>query len=235
MRILAICTLIWLSAYAAFAQSGNIGFGTLNPDSSAMLDISSTSKGLLIPRMTSAEREAVANPAKGLIVFDSTTVSLWFFNGNAWQLVAPEPPPLPSNILFQQLDQVGIANNTETPLANWSMPANTLLTPGESIELHAFGENIADTAIIRFKFGSLVLPFQLQSAGIWDARISLYYKSATEVKIFGTFHISGKAISRLISGNLDQSQVVQFIVSAEQNQAVLNGVGMEGLVIYRKK
>lgn len=35
----------------------------------------------------------------------------------------------------------------------------------------------------------------------------------TRVKIFGTFHISGKAISRLISGNLDQSQVVQFIVS----------------------
>ncbi|HET6721805.1 MAG TPA: tail fiber domain-containing protein [Chitinophagaceae bacterium] len=55
-----------------------------NPDNSAMLDIKSNSKGLLIPRMTTAQRTAIASPAKGLIVFDTETNSFWFYNGAAW-------------------------------------------------------------------------------------------------------------------------------------------------------
>ena len=55
-----------------------------NPDNSAMLDIKSSSKGLLIPRMTTALRTAIASPAKGLIVFDTETNSFWFYNGAAW-------------------------------------------------------------------------------------------------------------------------------------------------------
>ena len=55
-----------------------------NPDNSAMLDIKSNSKGLLIPRMTTAQRTAIASPAKGLIVFDTDMNSFWFYNGAAW-------------------------------------------------------------------------------------------------------------------------------------------------------
>jgi hypothetical protein len=52
--------------------------------SSAILDIKSTTKGLLIPRMTTAQRIAIITPAKGLIVFDNDTNSGWFYNGSAW-------------------------------------------------------------------------------------------------------------------------------------------------------
>src|ERR1700755_3212790 len=58
-----------------------------NPDSSAMLDIKSTAKGVLVPRMTTAQRTAIRNPAKGLLVYDSTTTSFWFHNGTAWSQV----------------------------------------------------------------------------------------------------------------------------------------------------
>ena len=54
------------------------------PDNSAMLDIKSNSKGLLIPRMTTAQRTAILSPAKGLIVFDTETNSFWFYNGASW-------------------------------------------------------------------------------------------------------------------------------------------------------
>jgi hypothetical protein len=54
------------------------------PASSAMLDVSSTSKGMLIPRMTTAQRTIIASPAQGLLVFDATTNSFWFYNGLAW-------------------------------------------------------------------------------------------------------------------------------------------------------
>ncbi|MEM6699096.1 MAG: hypothetical protein AAF599_11910, partial [Bacteroidota bacterium] len=55
-----------------------------DPDASAMFDISSTDKGLLIPRMDSTSRENILNPAEGLMVFDSTTNSFWYYT-DTWQ------------------------------------------------------------------------------------------------------------------------------------------------------
>jgi len=46
-----------------------VGIGTTNPDGSAVLDLSSTTKGLLIPRMTNAQLSAIASPVPGLIVY----------------------------------------------------------------------------------------------------------------------------------------------------------------------
>src|SRR6185436_624904 len=58
----------------SFGQS--VGVGTSSPDPSAMLDIRHTAKGLLIPRMTTSSVNSISNPAKGLIVYDSTTNQL---------------------------------------------------------------------------------------------------------------------------------------------------------------
>ncbi|MDX1476878.1 MAG: tail fiber domain-containing protein, partial [Saprospiraceae bacterium] len=54
------------------------------PDSSAMLDIQSDTRGLLIPRMDSTQRQLIANPAEGLLVFDTDTKSFWFRQAGAW-------------------------------------------------------------------------------------------------------------------------------------------------------
>ena len=64
---------LYLFAIAASGQN-NVGIGLNNPAPSAMLDIYSTSKGLLIPRMSSAQRNTIASPlANGLLVFDIDT------------------------------------------------------------------------------------------------------------------------------------------------------------------
>jgi hypothetical protein len=55
------------------------------PHASAMFDIQSNSKGVLIPRMTTAERNAIASPANGLLVFDVTTSSFWFRQSSSWR------------------------------------------------------------------------------------------------------------------------------------------------------
>ncbi|MEO5592289.1 MAG: hypothetical protein ABIR15_20620 [Chitinophagaceae bacterium] len=86
--------LFLISLYCCFQQkavSQNIGINATGalPDASAMLDVSATSKGMLVPRMTSAQRTTIAAPAKGLLVFDNETTSFWFYNGNVWvELVA---------------------------------------------------------------------------------------------------------------------------------------------------
>lgn len=64
-----------------FAQ---VGIGTTTPHPSSKLDITSTSSGLLIPRMTTVQRTAIGSPALGLQVFDTDTKGFWFYNGVAW-------------------------------------------------------------------------------------------------------------------------------------------------------
>ena len=66
-----------------FAQ---VGINIETPDASAALDISSTTKGLLIPRMTNAQRQAISNPAAGLQVFvtDFDGGSVMLYNGTKW-------------------------------------------------------------------------------------------------------------------------------------------------------
>ena len=80
------------SGYAANAKlfinaAGNVGIGTTSPTASALLDITSTTKGLLPPRMTTAQRDAIASPATGLQVYNTTTSALNVFNGTAWGAV----------------------------------------------------------------------------------------------------------------------------------------------------
>jgi hypothetical protein len=71
---------------AQYAHSQGIGIGSTNPPHpSAALDVNSTNKGLLIPRMTTTQRTAIVSPLKGLMVFDNTTSSFWFYNGTVWE------------------------------------------------------------------------------------------------------------------------------------------------------
>ena len=63
----------------------NVGIGTSNPNANALLELNSTSKGLLIPRMTTAQRIAIPNAPKGLLVFDSSASSFFFNTGTSWQ------------------------------------------------------------------------------------------------------------------------------------------------------
>jgi len=67
-----------------YSQTGSIGIGTTTPNASAAVDIQNTSKGILIPRMTTAQRTAISSPASGLLVFDNTTGSFWFKSSGNW-------------------------------------------------------------------------------------------------------------------------------------------------------
>lgn len=75
---------LFAASTITFCTAQNIGIGTNSPSSSAMLDVNSTTKGLLIPRMTSAQRGAIVSPANGLMVYDITTNSFWYYNNSTW-------------------------------------------------------------------------------------------------------------------------------------------------------
>ena len=64
---------------------GQVGINNENPDGSAALDISSTTGGLLVPRMTQTQRDAISPVATGLMVYQTNgTVGFYYYNGSSW-------------------------------------------------------------------------------------------------------------------------------------------------------
>jgi hypothetical protein len=73
------------AALFPLAASAQVGVGTTAPNAAAALDITSASKGLLIPRLDSAARVAIANPPTGLMVFQtSPRVGFYYYAGGSW-------------------------------------------------------------------------------------------------------------------------------------------------------
>ena len=70
--------------YGLLIRSGRSGFGTATPDASAIVDMTSTTQGLLPPRMTTAQRNAISSPATGLQVYNTTDSVMQHYTGIGW-------------------------------------------------------------------------------------------------------------------------------------------------------
>lgn len=91
--VLVVSSLILLHAPSIYAQ-GNVGIGTTAPNASALLDLTSTSRGILVPRMTDAQKNAISSPATSLLVYQTDnattgtyagqTPTFWYYSGSAW-------------------------------------------------------------------------------------------------------------------------------------------------------
>ena len=80
-----ILPIFFLFSFSLFSQ---VGIGTNSPDASSVLDIRSASndKGILIPRMTQAQRNAISSPAIGLMIFQTDgNIGFYFYNGSSWE------------------------------------------------------------------------------------------------------------------------------------------------------
>ena len=81
-------TVIVLMLFTALSYS-QVGINTNNPDASSALDITSTTGGLLVPRMTEAQRDDInspSNPATGLMIYQTDdTAGFYYYNGSSWE------------------------------------------------------------------------------------------------------------------------------------------------------
>jgi len=77
---------ILLTTVSVFAQ---VGIGTTNPNASSILDITSTTAGVLAPRMTAAQKTAISLPAASLLIYQTDgAAGFWYFDGLAWQPIS---------------------------------------------------------------------------------------------------------------------------------------------------
>ena len=73
-----------VSTSTVIAQNNNVGIGTTTPNPTAVLDVSATDKGVLIPRLTTVQRNGIVSPATGLIVYDTDLGCFYYFNSSSW-------------------------------------------------------------------------------------------------------------------------------------------------------
>ncbi|MDI5899630.1 ice-binding family protein [Flavobacterium yafengii] len=74
------CVQLFLFLVTPLFVGAQVGIGTVNPDPSALLELYSNNKGLLVPRMTTAERDLIVAPADGLLIYNTSTSNFNLFD-----------------------------------------------------------------------------------------------------------------------------------------------------------
>jgi len=130
----------WVADGNLYNTGANIGIGTGTPDASAIIDISSNTRGTLITRLTSAERNTIQNPAVGLQIFNTDLNCLQYFNGNNWltlcgdtckdkplqpsAISGPASPCVNSTIIYSVIAEQGITYT-------WQIPQGWIINNGQ--------------------------------------------------------------------------------------------------------
>jgi len=121
-KLITFLFLTFLS-FNLFSQGVSINTDGSNPDNSAILDVKSTSKGVLIPRMTQSERSSISTPSNGLMVYQTNgTSGFYFYDGSSWVRLATG-----TESLYTEGTGVDITNNVVT---NTSPDQTVSLTSG---------------------------------------------------------------------------------------------------------
>lgn len=103
-------------------NGGGVGIGVSTIDPSALLQLNSTTRGVLPPRMTTTQRDAIASPATGLTIYNTTTSVLNTFNGTSWVVVDS------SNTVVRQSATVQTTDATVTTLDLFTLADETVVS-----------------------------------------------------------------------------------------------------------
>lgn len=119
-----IIGILFLSIFCTTIQA-QVGIGTITPDPSSILDMSSTTSGLLVPRMTLAQRNLIGTPATGLMIYQTdSTPGHYVFDGSIWNALA-----------------AGSAS------IDWTLSGNAGTVPGVGVGQNYFGTSDAQALV----------------------------------------------------------------------------------------
>lgn len=235
---LLIFFIISLSSYA------QVGIGTTNPDDSSILDIESTDKGILIPRLTTAQINAIVSPAIGLMVFNT---DLNEFQFNSGTIVTPDWSKIahPSSVKYSNTDTTTNINNNgayaNVPIfgnLEWNDDTTLYTVAGNTLTINTAG---------RYKI-TVNIAYQVPTiGGNTDQRVSVEAQIAINGTPTGTIgntgyvrHNSGHLeaslhITEVFNITAGQTISVQTIRGGNSAPAVFRSAGTSNIYVERIK
>jgi hypothetical protein len=115
--------------FLTIAGNAQVGIGTVTPNASSVLDITSTTQGMLAPRMTTTQRTAITTPAEGLLVYDTDLKSFYYYSAAAWVAITGGSSARANFKRIKSTDNLAVVLATELAAgggAKYVMTANTL-------------------------------------------------------------------------------------------------------------
>ena len=236
--------------FTGFCQGVAISAASATPDASAMLDVQSNTKGFLVPRMTTAERNAIASPATGLLIYQSDNTAGFYYNSgtsaspvwtsllaSGWNLTGNTGTNTSTNFIGTS-DNIPVlfkTNNTEHMRINNSgqviINGTILKSVQDALEVMGAGFNGAINSfgypINGYSAGVYCGVYGENSAtgqGVWGAT------SGSGTGIYGTASGSGIGVSGLATSNFGitgQTSNTSYTGVRGFNQNV-NGTGILG-------
>lgn len=146
-----------------------VGSSASTPDASAKIDVSSTTQGALLPRMTTAQRLAISSPANGLLVYDNELNSLFQYNGSDWQNLyntGGGGSTDTTGIRAQINAGYGITKTGTYPTVNLAVDTTTWPT---AVSTDGTVLITYDDGLIDFSVNHEIAPFSLQDARDFDS------------------------------------------------------------------
>ncbi len=143
--IILILLLFYLTV--GYSQN-NVGIGTITPDSNAILEMQATDKGILIPRMSSIQRNNMSSSLlptqKGLLVFDNDSTNFFFWNGYMWQSIGcgamgPQGPPGTCDVQLYGVNSTHVASTLTTYTLIPDLTQTITLTDTAKLDIHTTG------------------------------------------------------------------------------------------------
>ncbi len=159
IRSIVVLSFICISAMSLYSQN-NVGIGTTTPHVSSILELNSTSLGFLLPRMTAAQKSAIATPSTGLMIFQTDApIGPYFYDGSVWRQISYSTPSVIKVVVNQDVDS--IAANTSAIV---TFTVTGAVTTG-SVNVSP-GSGFADGLIIQYARVSATNTVEIKLANI---------------------------------------------------------------------
>lgn len=192
-------------------------------DYSAMLDISSTQRGVLIPRLSSQQRTDISAAATGLMVFDATTGSFWYYGGSAWKEIKSDGsntafsgsipaiaqstvPGTTINVNFAAEDFDEGGNNFLPPNGTYTVPASGVYEFSATVGININSSPAANTSYTMYVFESA--GFTTRTIGTTTLVVAANY--------IGNINLSATGTVKLTAGT---GGIVRVTLAASPNSS----------------
>jgi hypothetical protein len=169
------------NAQNIFPSAGSAGIGTTTPNASSLLEMVSTTKGMLAPRMTKNQRDAIATPATGLLIYQTnSTPGFYYYDGTSWKPVST----VSANKTLGNLTSPTAINTALLPNATNTIDLGSALLRWNSINCNTLNIKSSNSGIADFDGGNSMFVRLLEN-GVYRGYLGSYSGNAADVD-FGT-------------------------------------------------